>query len=98
MTPELLIHVLLIAAIAAGPEDFVAPAAFGLLAVLGGTLLYGLPSIDLVGLTFVGILVFGARALLRVLTGYGALIRSPATNRTRETTARDYPETFDDYE
>lgn len=72
-----LTQILLLAVIAAGPEDTAPAAILGLAALFMGTIMYGTPTLQVFGLTVIGVILFGTRALTRLFTGYGAPVRKP---------------------
>ena len=77
MKPAVLVMLVCIAVIVAGPHEYATLAAFGMVGTVLGVMLTEGYAFNLLGLAFIGAITFAGRAILRVLTGYGALVRLP---------------------
>ncbi|QLG61974.1 hypothetical protein [Halorarum salinum] len=82
LTLVVLVQVAAILLIIAGPEDTAVPAALVLPGAVVLAIMYDAVSIPLLGLTAIGLILFATRALTRLLTGYGGLVRVPVTPET----------------
>lgn len=78
MKPAVLIMLVCIAVIVAGPHEYATLAAFGMVGTLLGVMLTEGYAFNLLGLAYIGAIAFAGRAILRVVTGYGALVRFPS--------------------
>lgn len=79
LTPVTLVQFAAILLIIAGPEDTAVPAAFVLPGSVILAIMYDTVTIPLLGLTAIGLILFATRAVTRLLTGYGGLVRFPVT-------------------